>query len=111
LFDFDLEIMANPFMEWHEDTYGDVPFLEAIDGLAEEWMEGNLPETWFGVSPGRINVVLGLMTDWGDEDPATIEAKLLLPKWIRWLGENAKLPEDLIEQMIALAEKGYVPEW
>jgi hypothetical protein len=110
LYEFNTATMADPFMKWHEDTYGSVPFLEAVDGLAEDWMEGHLPETWFGVSPGRVSVILGLMTDWVDEDQATIEAKLLLPKWIRWLGENSKLPEDLIGPMVALAEKGYVPE-
>jgi hypothetical protein len=44
------------------------------------------------------------MTDWGDEEPATIEAKLLLPKWVRWLAEKAELPGDLVEQLLTQVE-------
>lgn len=104
LFDADTDVMADPFVGWHTKTYGAVPYLDAVEWLAYDWMEGCLPETWFGVSPGRIGVILDLMTDWGDEEPAPIEAKLLLPKWVRWLAERAELPTDLVEQLLARVE-------
>jgi hypothetical protein len=74
-------------------------------------MEGRLPETWFAVSPPRVETTLAYMSDWPDDHPTTIEAKLLLPKWIRWLGANSKLPEELVDRALAVAAKGYLPEW
>jgi hypothetical protein len=35
LFDADTDVMADLFIEWNTKTYGGVPFLEAVDWLAE----------------------------------------------------------------------------
>lgn len=48
--------------------------------------------------------------DWFEDDPITIEAKTLLPHWVRGLGERSELPEALIERAAAVSGKGYVPE-
>jgi hypothetical protein len=62
-----------------------------------------LPETWHAISPHRIEFQLALINDWIPDDPITIVAKALLPKWVRWHGEQAGLPPHLIDRGIAVA--------
>jgi len=71
--------------------------------VAEEWLEGALPGTWHAASPHRAEYQLGLISDWIPDDPVTMEAKGLLPEWVRWNGEEAGLPEHLIDRSVAAA--------
>ena len=78
------------------------PDPEAVDALAGEWMEGTLPETWFSVSPRRVEFQLDLVGDWF-ADEVTTEVRNLMPAWVRWLGERGGLPDHLRERVIAAA--------
>jgi hypothetical protein len=98
----DISVMTRPFTEWYAATGAVEPNPESVDALAEEWMEGTLPETWFSVSPRRVEFQLGLIDDW-IADEVTTEVLNLMPTWVRWLGEGASLPEHLRERVIAAA--------
>jgi hypothetical protein len=101
---FDITVMTRPFTEWYAATGAAAPNPEAIDALAEEWMDGTLPETWFAVSPSRVEFQLGLIGDW-IADEVTTDVKELLPAWVRWLGERAALPDHLRARAISAAER------
>lgn len=86
--DLDTAPMVEQFGDWYAASHGTRPDLEAVEALAEEWMSGTLPETWFSVSPRRIEFLLELIGDWIPDDPVTLEVKSLLPEWVRWLSER-----------------------
>lgn len=98
----DITVMTRPFIEWMTATGAAEPNPEAVDALAEEWMEGALPETWFSVSPRRVAFQLELISDWIVDD-VTTEVLDLMPSWVRWIGERGHLPESLSEPVIAAA--------
>lgn len=91
----DTTAMTEQFTAWHMDTRGTQPDPEAVDALAAEWMEGALPETWYAVSPRRVEFQLGLIGDWIPEHPVTTAVTALMPEWVHWLGERTGLPEHL----------------
>jgi hypothetical protein len=107
--DAEVSPLVDPFFDWYTDRHGSAPDLDAVVAMAEEWVEGALPSTWFSISPLRVRHQLALISDW-HEDSTAEAVKILLPLWVRWLGERAGLPEVLIERAVAVAVKGYVPE-
>lgn len=100
--DLDISVMTRPFTEWRAATGAVGPNPESVDALAAEWMEGTLPQTWFSVSPRRVEFQLELIGDW-IVDEITTEVLNLMPSWVRWLGDRAGLPEHLRERAIAAA--------
>ncbi len=98
----DITVMTRPFTEWCAATRAVEPNPEPVAALAEEWMEGTLPETWFSVSPRRVEFQLELIGDW-IADEVTIEVLTLMPIWARWLAERADLPAPMRERVIAAA--------
>jgi hypothetical protein len=104
--DLDTDPMAEAFTAWHVRRHGTKPDPEVVGALAEEWMEGTLPETWHAISPHRVDFQLALINDWIPDDPITIAVKALLPEWVRWHGEQASLPEPLIERSVTVAAGG-----
>ena len=98
----DIAVMTRPFTEWCAATGAAEPDPEAVDALAGEWMEGALPETWFSVSPRRVEFQLELVGDW-ITDEVTTEVLNLMPAWVCWLGERGGLPAHLRERVIAAA--------
>lgn len=99
--DIDISVMVEPFLAWHAGRVDP----EVVDALADEWMTGRLPETWFAVSPARVEYVRDLIDDWV-EDAVTDAARALLPEWARWLAERAGLPEPLREPLVTPARVG-----
>lgn len=99
---FDIAVMTRPFTEWYAATGAGEPDPESVAALAEEWMEGTLPETWFSVSPRRVEFQLELVGDW-ITDEVTTEVLNLMPTWVGWLGERGGLPDHLREQVTAAA--------
>ena len=104
--DLDPDPMAAAFSSWYKRRYGTEPDPEAVDALAEEWMEGTLPDTWHAASPHRVEFQLALINDWVPDNPVTVAAKALLPEWVRWHGEQAGLPEHLVNRAVAVAAGG-----
>jgi len=104
--DLDTDPMAEAFTGWYVHRHGTEPDPEAARALAEEWMEGTLPDTWHAVSPHRVEFQLSLINDWIPDDPITVAAKALLPEWVRWHGEQAGLPEHLVDRGVAVAAGG-----
>lgn len=104
LHDIDTEPMESAFTEWYALRHGTEPDAEAVAALTEEWMEGRLPESWHAISPHRAEFMCALISDWYQDDPATIPARELLPEWVRWHGELSGLPEHLIAPVVAVAE-------
>lgn len=98
--------MAADFVGWYTQRHDAKPDGDVVYALAEEWMAGILPETWYGVSPHRVEFQLSLISDWAPGDPFTIGSKALLPEWVRWLGEQADLPQPLIDRAVAVAAGG-----
>ena len=102
--DLDITMLVEPFTDWHVRTYGSEPNPEVVEALAEEWMEGALPETWFSASPARIRFQHELIADW-IPDPVTLGVVALLPDWVRWLGERAGLPADRMQPLLDAARE------
>jgi len=100
--DIDVSVMTRPFIAWCAATGATQPDPESVAALAEEWMEGRLPETWFSVSPGRVRFQLELIGDWIADD-VTTEVLNLMPTWVRWLGERGGLAEPVLDRAIAAA--------
>jgi hypothetical protein len=100
--DFDTTPMEEAFTGWYERRHGAAPDPEVVGAVAEEWLEGALPGTWHAASPHRAAYQLSLISDW-IPDPVTVAAKALLPEWVRWNGEQAGLPEHLIDRAAAAA--------
>jgi hypothetical protein len=63
-----------------------------------------LPGTEYAVSPRRTAAFRDQITSWWDDEDAA-GALSLLPQWIRWNGEQAGLPPDLISDAVAIAER------
>ena len=82
--------------------HGHAPSRDAVEALAEEWLEGMLPGTEHAVSPHRSQFYRELIGDWRD-DPVTDPALALLPEWVRWNGEQASVPAHLIERAVLAA--------
>jgi hypothetical protein len=99
--DLDIARMTAEFMAWYGDRRGADP--DAVASLAEQWMEAALPETWYSVSPRRIDVHRELISDWVPDDPVTLAARSLLPDWVAWLSERSDLPGHLRSRVVAAA--------
>ena len=100
--DIDIEPAVAEFTAWYEQRHGAAPDTEAVEGIAEEWLEGALPGTWQAASPHRARHQLVLISDWLP-DPVTELAKNLLPEWVRWNAEQSGLSEHLTERAVAAA--------
>ena len=100
--DIDPTVMATPFTGWHVRTHGGEPDPEATEALAEQWMEGTLPETWFCTSPDRLRFQRALLSDWVPDHPVTLGVHALLPE-SRRLGERAGLSAPRMEALYAAA--------
>ncbi|CRK57484.1 hypothetical protein [Alloactinosynnema sp. L-07] len=96
--------MAAEFTDWHVQRFGLAPDPDDVDVLADEWSQGIIGETAYGVSPGRARVASLLIGDMYEPDHARA-AIALLPLWSTWLAERADLPAPLREQVLAAAEK------
>lgn len=97
-----IEPEAGQFIDWYEQRHGVLPDLEAVEAVAEEWLEGALPGTSHSASPHRAGHRLILISDW-QPDPVREHAKKLLPEWVRWNAEQSGLPEHLTERAVAAA--------
>ena len=97
--------MADPFTRWYAGRHGREPDQEAVETLAEEWLEGMLPGTEHAVSPHRTEYFRELISGWQD-DPVTDAALALLPEWVRWNGEQAGVPAPLIDRAVSAASAG-----
>ena len=104
--DLDTDPMVEAFTGWYVRRHGAEPDPEVVGALAEEWMEGALPDTWHSASPHRVEFQLTLINDWIPDDPITVAVKALLPEWVRWHGEQAGLPEHLVDRGVAVAAGG-----
>jgi hypothetical protein len=62
--DLDPDPMIEAFTGWYVQRHGTEPDPETVGALAQEWMEGTLPETWHAVSPHRVEFQLALINDW-----------------------------------------------
>jgi hypothetical protein len=73
--------MADPFTQWYAERHGHEPDQEAVETLAEAWLEleGMLPGTAHAVSPHRTEYFRELISDWQD-DPVTDATLALLPE-------------------------------
>jgi hypothetical protein len=98
--------MAESFTRWYVSRHSVEPDSDAVDALAEVWLEGCLPGTEHAASPHRARCQARLISDWQSDHPVTVGAKALLPEWVRWHGEEARLPEHLIDRAVAAATAG-----
>lgn len=108
--DVDIAPAAEAFTAWYRAAHGTEPDPEALDALAAEWLEGALPGTAHAASPHRARYLLNLLDDWIPDHPLTVGAKALLPEWVRWHGEQAGLPQHLIDRAVTVAAGGPRPE-
>lgn len=102
--DIDPEPMASAFIEWYARRHGTEPHPDTAAAMAEEWLEGTLPQTWYAISPHRAEFQRALISDWKRDDPVTIAVLESLPDWVRWLGELSGLPEHLVAPVATAAE-------
>jgi hypothetical protein len=101
--DADIDLMAAEFAAWFTAQHGGPPDADAAEAIAGQWIEGALPETYYTLSPQRVEFHLGLISDWIPDDPTTRAAEELLPEWTRWLGERSGQPAPFVERAVAAA--------
>ena len=99
----DTTLAEEAFTGWCERRHGTAPDPGAVGAVAEEWLKGALLGTWHAASPHRAAYQLSLISDGKPDHPVTVAAKALLPEWVRWNGEQAGLPEHLIDRAAAAA--------
>ncbi|MCW2938060.1 MAG: hypothetical protein JWN00_1045 [Actinomycetia bacterium] len=105
--DLDPEPMVEAFTAWYTGRHGSEPDHEAVEALAGEWLTGCLPGTLHAASPHRVRYQLTLLNDMMIPDhPITIAMKTTMPEWVRWHGEQAGLPDQLIDHTVAAATGG-----
>jgi hypothetical protein len=99
--DADVDLMAAEFVAWFNAGHGGPPDADGAEAIAFQWIEGTLPETWYTVSPRRVEFQLGLLGDWIPDDPTTRAARQLLPEWVRWLGERSGQSAPFVDRSVA----------
>jgi hypothetical protein len=98
--DLDAEPMVTEFSSWYADRHDTPPEQETVEALAEEWLEGTLPETRYLISPHRVEFHTELIDgDWIPDHPATLAVKSMFAEWALWLAERAGLPSELVGQV------------
>ncbi len=100
----EIEAAAKGFSDWWAERHGKGPDQKAILGLAADWIEGTLPGCASNVSPHRVKYLMTYVSDNWLPDAAKAAVFELLPEWVRWNGEQAAVPEHLIERSAAVAE-------
>jgi hypothetical protein len=100
--DLPVEPAVAEFTAWYRSRRGVDPDLEAAEALAGEWLEGIVPGTERVATAHRAAHMLALMSDWMD-DAVTLEARTLLPAWVRWNAEVSGLPDPLVEAAVTVA--------
>lgn len=100
--DVDIDPAVAAFTAWHQARHGVEPDVDATEALATEWLEGRVPGTEHVATAHRAAHVLALPSDWRP-DAATLQARALLPEWVRWNGQQSGLPESLAEAAVAVA--------
>jgi hypothetical protein len=98
LYNVDTDPAVDEFTQWYRGRHGAEPDRVAVDALADEWLSGVIPETWFSVSPARLHHQCELINDWVD-DELTRMAIALLPDWVNWLAERAGHAEPFRTQL------------
>ncbi|MET0233054.1 MAG: hypothetical protein ABW224_00295 [Kibdelosporangium sp.] len=105
--DMEIDPVVAGFTAWYRELHGTEPAEGSVMALATDWTEGVLPEFWHSVSPKRVQAQLAMFADdWIPDDPLTGPAIALLPDWVRWHGEQAGLPEHLIDRAVTTAAAG-----
>jgi hypothetical protein len=107
--DLDTAQMAKHFAAWHLRRHGSTPDPEVAEVLAEIWLEGALPGTMHSASPHRARSRLDQLNEDFVDDPVVTGAKVLLPEWVRWHGEESGLPKNFIEGSVAVASGEHRP--
>lgn len=99
--DLDTEPLVKEFTAWYADQCGSEPDPEAVEALAEEWLEGTLPDSRYLVSPHRTTFHRELIDDnWIPDHPATEAIKSMVEPWVRWLGGRSGLSTELIDRAV-----------
>ena len=98
LYNVDTGPAVDEFAQWFRGRHGAEPDREAAEALADEWMSGVIPETWYSVSPARLHHQCELIDDWID-DELTRTAIALFPDWVKWLAERAEYAEPYRTQL------------
>jgi hypothetical protein len=95
--DYDPGPLTAQFRSHLEQLRGGAPLdrteQEAVETLVGEWLEGTLPDTYYAVSPHRLQYQLELINDWR-EDKVTDTVKALLRDWVSFLAQASDLPAD-----------------
>jgi hypothetical protein len=107
--DLDTARMAEQFAAWHLRRHGSTPDPEVAEVLAEIWLEGALPATMHSASPHRARSRLDQLNEDFVDDPVVTGAKVVLPEWVRWHGEESGLPKNFIERSVAVASGEHRP--
>jgi hypothetical protein len=100
--DVPVEPAVAEFTAWYRGRQGVDPDREAAEALAGEWLEGIVPGTERVATAHHAAHMLALMSDWMD-DAVTLEARTLLPAWVRWNAEVSGLPDPLVEAAVTVA--------
>lgn len=98
----DPEQAEEDFQAWYRARTGTEPDPDAVTDLAMEWFAGALAGAEHVVSERRAAFLVSVMEDWRPTD-TTRAARALVPDWIRWNGERAGQPGDLVDRAVAAA--------
>jgi hypothetical protein len=99
----DYKPTAAAFTAWYSAQYGYPPERRVAGDLADTWLSGCMPGTEHAVSPDRSLefrvTIMAMVHDEYDRDELLDAA----PDWVQWQGEQAGIPEHLIQLAVAAA--------
>jgi hypothetical protein len=78
---------------------------EAVEALAEAWMDGTLEETRLSCSPHRIRALQSRIRIEWQGDPLTEPVAALLPAWTRWCADRTGIDAALAARSVAAAQR------
>ncbi|SRR6266487_744721 len=105
-----IDTYVGDFLAWYA-ARGPVPADgEAVEALAEAWLDGTVEETRLSCSPHRIRELQSRIGIEWQGDPLTEPVAALLPEWTRWCVYRTGLDSELATRSVAAAQRD-LGEW
>jgi hypothetical protein len=103
--DISIDAYVAEFLTWYADRHPAPADDEAVEALAETWLEGSLEEARLSCSPHRVRALQSRIGIEWRGDPLTEPVAELLPEWVRWCADRTGLDAKLASRSVAAARR------